>query len=331
MRLPGRGVLVRGLRGLKRVLGGGVVLLYHRVAETARDPQLLCVSPRHFAEHLEVLSQRCHPVSVAEMLRRAREGRSLRGLVALTFDDGYADNLHSAKPLLERYGIPATVFVVVEHVRTGREFWWDELEHLFLRGGGVSPASAADSPGKTGQRRGRGEDRGAREERIYRTVYGRLRYFSPGWRRVVLDRLWRATGAGLEETPTRGCPLHRPLTVEELRQLVDGGLVRVGAHTLNHPVLAKLAPEEQEREIMRSKAELEEMTGASVDGFAFPYGGAGDYTQVTVDLVRSAGFAWACANRPGRVERRTDPYQVPRFLVRDWDGEEFERRLAGFV
>jgi len=331
MRIPGRGVVVRGLNMFKKMLGGGIVLLYHRVAEVVPDPQLLCVSPKHFAQHLEVLSRRCRPVPLDEMLARAREGRSLRGLVAVTFDDGYADNLYNAKPLLERHAVPATVFVTVEHLRTGREFWWDELEHLFLRDGKAVAWRAGDSLGSPDVNRRTGELEGMRSERIYRTVYRRLRDLSPGRRRVILDRLWRATGRAPVGTEECGCAEHRPLTVEELRQLVDGGLVRVGAHTLNHPILAKLPPEEQEYEIMQSKAELEETVGVPVDGFAYPYGSQGDYAQVTVELVRRAGFAWACANRPGRVRRRTDPYQVPRFLVRDWDGEEFERRLAGFV
>ncbi len=87
----------------------GLILLYHRVTDVDSDPWSLCVTPDHFAEHLEVLRKYTHPMRLQQLAqglyRRQRAGRP----VAITFDDGYADNLQNAKPLLERYDIPATV------------------------------------------------------------------------------------------------------------------------------------------------------------------------------------------------------------------------------
>ena len=108
------------------------VLLYHRVVDTDTDPQLLCVSPRNFDEHLEVISQFFQPVRLGELAHLMREGRDLHRRVVLTFDDGYSDNLHQGKPLLEKHGVPATVFVSSGYIGQRREFWWDELERLLL-------------------------------------------------------------------------------------------------------------------------------------------------------------------------------------------------------
>ncbi len=304
-----RRIFTWGMRAARHIISsGGLVLLYHRVAKLDPDPQLLAVSPAHFAQHLEILTRRFHAVSLSEMMDRVWHGRSLRGLVALTFDDGYADNLYNAKPLLERYGVPATVFVTVNPVKEGRHFWWDELEDLLLGGETEKMALA------------------------YRKFYGRIRHLHPVRRQIALSRIRKVLNEKRngKESPFT-CPRHRSLVVEELLRLVKGGLIEVGAHTLNHPVLARLSPAEQEEEIIRSKAELEDILGRKVEGFSYPYGGAGDYTSVTVEIVRRAGFAWACANRPGRVTKRTDPFQIPRFLVRDWNGGEFERRLKTFV
>ena len=109
-----------------------IILLYHRVARIESDPWSLCVTPEHFAEHLEVL-RRHFPIK----LTQAQSLRLLlnrgRCSVAITFDDGYADNFSEAAPLLKRYGIPATFFIATGYVEAIREFWWDELEKVVFQ------------------------------------------------------------------------------------------------------------------------------------------------------------------------------------------------------
>jgi peptidoglycan/xylan/chitin deacetylase (PgdA/CDA1 family) len=110
--------------------GAIAILLYHRVAELESDPQRLAVTPAHFEEHLRVLRGTCTPIELADVPRLLRAARLPKRPVAITFDDGYRDNLHEAKPLLERDGVPATVFVASGYVGREREFWWDELDRL---------------------------------------------------------------------------------------------------------------------------------------------------------------------------------------------------------
>src|SRR5215218_491100 len=112
-----------------------VILLYHRVAELRSDPWGLGVTPRHFAEHLKVLRQYAHPIGLQQLVQGLRDGVLPERSVAVTFDDGYADNLHGAKPLLERYDIPATFFLTTGFLGQEREFWWDELDRLLLQPG----------------------------------------------------------------------------------------------------------------------------------------------------------------------------------------------------
>src|SRR5947207_7132586 len=82
------------------------VLAYHRVGRVTTDPQLLCVTPEHFTEHLELITKRYEPARLDELVAATRPDRA----VAVTFDDGYADTLLAAKPLLERASVHATVF-----------------------------------------------------------------------------------------------------------------------------------------------------------------------------------------------------------------------------
>jgi peptidoglycan/xylan/chitin deacetylase (PgdA/CDA1 family) len=113
---------------LLRRSSSAAILLYHRAADPELDPQLLSVSPARFTEHLDVLETHAAVVSLA---RVAEERRGL----AITFDDGYADNFDVAAPLLATRGIAATVFVTTGYL--GRRPWWDELESLLLRGGAL--------------------------------------------------------------------------------------------------------------------------------------------------------------------------------------------------
>jgi peptidoglycan/xylan/chitin deacetylase (PgdA/CDA1 family) len=121
-----------------------------------------------------------------------------------------------------------------------------------------------------------------------------------------------------------------PLTVDELRTIAADGLVEVGSHTVTHPVLALLKREEQQREIAGGKEALEELLDLPVVSFSYPYGGPADYTGESVELVRRAGFARACANVPGLVGVESDRFQLPRLIVRDWDGDRFARRLEAW-
>src|SRR5437588_8253343 len=102
---------------------GALVLLYHRVTELSCDPQALAVSPRHFAEHLEILRRQATPLALSR-LKHAAARRGMRRPVVLTLDDGYADSLLEAHPVLSRHEIPATFFIVAGFIGAGREFFW---------------------------------------------------------------------------------------------------------------------------------------------------------------------------------------------------------------
>jgi peptidoglycan/xylan/chitin deacetylase (PgdA/CDA1 family) len=331
-----------GLDGVRRAFRRGVgptrpiVLVYHRVGSVANDPQLLAVTPEHFADQLQVITQRHQPVPLGDLVAAASRGRAPDRAVAVTFDDGYADNLLTAKPLLERSGVAATVFVASGCV--GRAFWWDELQRILLEPGRLPSVVSLEVGGEqlrfdlgdeAEYASGRAkswtvldDDPGPRQ-RIYRLLCERLRAADSEERELALEQLRALAG-----TARRNGDAPRPLTLEELRRLACDGLVDIGAHTVTHPVLARLEPSRQRDEIRGSKAQLEEALGRGVRSFAYPYGTAADIEPTTVALVEEAGFDYACTNVPRRLTKRTHRFELPRVLVRDWNGDEFARRLS---
>src|SRR5690348_413658 len=117
-----------------------IILLYHRITISDSDPWALNVSPANFAGHLEVLKSTRRLVCVDDLVTGVSIGRSLDGRVAITFDDGYADNLYDALPLLEHFEVPATFYLTSTGFDGPGEFWWDELERLIIQPG-VLPAT----------------------------------------------------------------------------------------------------------------------------------------------------------------------------------------------
>lgn len=93
------------------------------------------MTPHHFGEHLEVLRKYGQPIRLQQLTQAHRDGNIPHHAVVVTFDDGYANNLNNAIPLLERYHIPATVFIATGQSGRKREFWWDELDRLLLQPG----------------------------------------------------------------------------------------------------------------------------------------------------------------------------------------------------
>jgi peptidoglycan/xylan/chitin deacetylase (PgdA/CDA1 family) len=145
-------------------------------------------------------------------------------------------------------------------------------------------------------------------------------------REAVLSDLRRQVGA----PDSTACESHRTLSASELRDLAQEDLFEVGAHAVDHLVLRHLPAEEQARQIRESKSQLEGILSRPVESFAYPYGSEWDVSPVTVDLVQQEGFQRACANVPGQVRRDSNPYWLPRCLVRDWGEAEFRQRLHGF-
>jgi peptidoglycan/xylan/chitin deacetylase (PgdA/CDA1 family) len=327
------------------ISSGAIILIYHRVTELPLDPQLLSVSPSHFADQLSVLKKSFNPIGLPELIRGLHSGNVPPKAVIVTFDDGYADNYLEAKPILEYFGIPATVFITAKTYDPDREFWWDELEkHVLLpkilpdklqltingenyhwhQNDSISGNEILSESGQSWNILS--DDRPTCRQFLYRSLCGTLRGIDGKARLDALDYL-----ASWSDSDTRVRASHRALGEEEILQLSKGGLIEIGAHTSTHPVLSALPDNYQYEEILQSKLYLEKILGHSIKSFSYPFGTRSDYTQNTVLAVRKAGFSCACSNFSGIVRKSTNIFELPRLLVRDWDKHRFMQQLRNWI
>jgi peptidoglycan/xylan/chitin deacetylase (PgdA/CDA1 family) len=321
-------IVAYGSRRLRREQEAhGVVLMYHRVARVDDDPWELCVRPEHFESQIRLLREHADIVPLVKLRGQLRKGRRSRPAVAITFDDGYVDNLKVAKPVLERFDAPATVFIATGQVGRRADFWWDRLAKLIL------PARKLprDLEIAIGDERFHHHDghlaaTGNKARRARRRLHDRIWALCinrPDDRRdAILAGV--ARWVGVDPAPD---PDSWAMTPDELHALVDGGLVDVGAHSVTHPLLSRLPPAAKALEISQSRADCERLTGRKPAAFAFPNG---DTDAESHTLVREAGFELACTSQPDLVWDAGDTLAMPRIHVPDESGPAFLRRLRWY-
>jgi len=322
MRIPGIKTGKNFLRWLRaHVSGGALILGYHRISSSRGNLDDVCVSPENFAEHLHELRKHAHPLRLSDLVQHLKNGSLPDKSVAVTFDDGYVDNLFAAKPLLEKYEIPATVFICTGYM--GKEFWWDELERLVLD-------SHADLCSLHLQA-------GGKQFAWYETD-ANLEAAQPALRHVFCHALYRfllsldieEQDHALElirswsEVSSSEISIRRAMSENELLRLVDGGLIEPGAHTRHHPMLPQLSLERQREEIQSSKQDLERLLNKKIAGFAYPNGRA---TAHAKQLLQEMGFTYACTSLHDVVRAGSDVYELTRFWQQDVDGDRFVKRL----
>lgn len=298
------------------------------------DSHALAVFPERFAEHMQILRERFRPIPLPRLVDDLRAGKTAARGVVVTFDDGYIDNVRHALPVLERFEIPATIYIPPPFVGTEREFWWDEMERALLMPGELPEKISLEIGGVTRAWNLGSEavltneefersrhwnvlqtEKVSARQQMFLDLYHPLRPLPESQQRDVLDQIHRSgkTAAPLTD-------LNRCITAEELRQLDRHELIEIGAHTMTHCDLASASTEKKGAEISSSKAMLEEMLGRTMRTFSYPYG---LYNPETVEIVRKAGFesAVTCAWSP--IFRKADPFQLPRHTVQNLTGDAF--------
>ena len=299
-----------------------VVLLYHRVTNLTSDPQLLSVKPVNFSKHLDILTKKYNVLTVEEFCNCLKNRINFpKNSVLLTFDDGYADNFLEAKPLLEEYKKQAIFYISTGILNTKKEFWWDAIERIILQSHNkIEREYFLMNEKKYFLQNLTDEARKELYEELLRDMKV-MRSESREMKISELEEIFQADG------PRES---HRAMTFEELKKMNQSDSVIIGAHTHLHPSLAAQTYKDQYKEISTSKKILEELLKKKIDHFSYPFGGAVNYNQDTIEIVKGLGFEYVAANIPILMTMKSDRFQFPRFLVRDWHAKEFEANLDQF-
>jgi peptidoglycan/xylan/chitin deacetylase (PgdA/CDA1 family) len=274
------------------------VAMYHRVVSVP-DPLFPEVpDASSFAAQMTQLRTWFNVLPLDQAITRLTAGNLPARSLAVTFDDGYADNQIVALPILERLGLHATFFITTGFLDGGM-MWNDTVIEAVRRFNGdrldlCDLGLEAHSTATPFDRR-----------RTIDLLISRIKYLPPGERETRAQRIAQRVAVTL--------PRDLMLRSAQVRDMHARGM-GIGAHTVSHPILANLSDNDARMEMAESKARLEALVGASVDLFAYPNGKAGeDYRQEHVAMARQLGFRAAFSTLPGAVYRDSDLYQLPRF------------------
>jgi len=288
------------------------ILAYHRVYPVD-DPEFPDrIGVERFDAQMRVLKRFFNVIPMMEAVELIERDRLPPMAAWITFDDGYADNAELALPILEKHGLNATFFISTGFLNGGR-MWNDSvIEFVFscqqdeidLQAIGLGVYATSGN---------------AEKYTAIEKILTALKHLPFDERREKISRI--------ETLADNALPDNLMMTSEQVKQFDRAGMT-IGAHTVNHPIIAKLSHEDAEREIASSKRELEEITGHPIELFAYPNGVPEmDYRYEHVTLLKDLGFKAAVSTAWGAAQKGADLFQLPRFTPWDKASSKFALRL----
>ncbi len=288
------------------------VLIFHRVLQSPDSLFPEEMDAARFDAICGWISDWFNVLPLDEAAVRLKAGTLPARAAAITFDDGYADNLHVALPILRRHGLVSTFFIATGFLDGGR-MWNDTLIETVrgCRGAELdaTPLGLERYPlGSVAQRRAT----------VIRLI-DQIKYRSLDERVRLGDQLAEIAGVRL--------PADLMMRSEDVRAMHAAGM-QIGAHTVHHPILARLPADDAREEILGSRRMLEDLLGTRVGLFAYPNGKPGeDYLPENVQMVRALGFDAAVSTQWGSSRQGDDMFQIRRFTPWDNTRLRFGARL----
>ncbi len=297
---------------LRVATGKYVILCYHRIG-AGGIPYYSELPAHEFEKQMRFLSAHYRILPLERLLNEMGDSSAKTQGVALTFDDGYRGLYNEALPILTQYKIPATVYLTAGAIESGDPAWYDKIFLTLL----VYPRDfleiQLDSP-----RRFALPSKQARLAAAVEIV-SKLRRVSDAERRarcVELENQVALPADGLAD---------RMLNWNQVREMQRNG-IEFGAHTMTHPALTRLEPQEAERELRESKQLIEERLQTPVQDFAYPFGQPWDCSPELEQVIARCGFRSAVTTSWGINRTGANPFGLRRPQI----GQEGSLSLYAF-
>ena len=310
-----------------------MILYYHRVIDFSKVPfsrssfyfEEIGVPVEVFEKQMRYLAKNHNIVSLEELARALNDGgRIPPNAVVVTFDDGYEDNYVYAYPILHKYNIPATIFVIAGYVRSGRILWWDKLREVIDRANsnvfrkidlpeGIYPQPIRRELFRL--KLSTQEDK----KSAYRKLTSLMKNFDPEQCSVMVDDLAQRIGYRMEDLPSK----YSLLSWGQVNETMEDG-ISIGSHTVTHPDLTVCPYEKLKEEIEASKKLIEEMIGQPVSLFAYP---SGRFNDLAKQITKGSDYIMACSTEDTLLNTDKDLFELKRVGV---DNLRFKNPLGGF-
>jgi peptidoglycan/xylan/chitin deacetylase (PgdA/CDA1 family) len=267
-----------------------VILMYHGVSVGTVPGSLRNCEGKHmpadlFAQHLRVLQRSRRVISLSDMIAGMEQRQDMRNTVALTFDDGYENNLLAAAPALADFKMPAAFFVATGFIGAERCIWFDKLEIALDR----TNRTSMQLPGNNGTIPIR-----SLIEKRQALVRAKKILKAKETRSLDEDAMTLVAQLGVTDFSPDGD--YRFMDWNQVRQLVQAGF-EVGAHTVSHPILSKIPFDEAVAEILDSKEQVRQETGQCSSTFCFPNGKMSDFSPALKTMCQGHFKAVLTAER----------------------------------
>ncbi len=285
-----------------------IILMYHNITTHWRN---------RFEEQMRFLQDYMYPISLNELVDSLRgKGQFPPQAIAITFDDGYESVYNIAFPILRKYSIPATVFLVTGYIETDKVFWWDEIRGM----GEFSPHEEfREKLGSVLKRQMPQVEFSTWKNFEVEKYLARLKDAEI---RHILEQLRTELRSTIRPKRTA-----RLLSWQQIREMHKDG-IEFGSHTVNHYNLTTISEEEVEEELKASKEKIEEELDEPVTGFCYPIGLNEHYNEKVKELVAKRGYRYACTAEFGHVSKGSNLFLLRRVCAGNEPLAYFVRSLV---
>ncbi len=302
---------------MRKYFGSQILILtYHRIGPDNNAWLLPPTNTSDFENQMRYLTKTHRIMSLNELAKALLEGKSLDGKIAVvTFDDGYKDSYKYAFPVLKKYNIPATIFLITGHVDEGNLFWFDKIRYTLcnteikkfeLENFGEFVLDSIDNKLKS-----------------MFTIVEKLKKIPNEKKDNVLKKLADICNVNIPSDLGN----EFILSWDEVKEMSEYGIV-FGAHTVTHPILTRVSLDEARYEITQSKKDIEKQLGKKIDTFCYPNGTVEDFNNDIIEIVKNNGFSCAVTTVPLINASKKNLFKLGR-MFDSWSFDSFKFISSG--